>query len=70
MSSFNSDLDTPIWGARALALAVRLVDKRGKPRERAAYHLLASKKLPAEKVGKTYVSTPRRLRSIATGQAT
>ena len=63
-----SDIDTPIWGARAIALAAGLVDKRGKPRERAAYHLLEKKLLPADKVGKTYVSTVRRLRAIANGQ--
>jgi len=62
-------LDVPLWGARAIALAAGIVDARGKPRIRAAYHLLEKKLLPADKVGKTYVSTPRRLRSIANGEA-
>jgi hypothetical protein len=69
MSSFKFDPDTPVWGARAIAIAAGLVDKRGKPRVRAAYHLLEKKLLPADKVGKTYTSTPRRLRSVANGQA-
>jgi hypothetical protein len=45
------------------------VDRRGKPRTRAAYHLLEGKKLPASKVGKTWVSNLRRLRGIASGEA-
>ncbi len=69
MSPKLDHLDVPVWGARAIALAAGIVDKHGKPRVRAAYHLLEKKLLPADKVGKTYVSTPRRLRSIANGEA-
>ena len=69
MSPTKNDLDRPVWGARAIAIAAGLVDRRGKPRVRAAYHLLEKKLLPADKVGRTFVSTPRRLRSIATGEA-
>jgi hypothetical protein len=69
MSPLKFDLDQPIWGARAIALAAGLVDKRGRPRVRACYHLLERKLLPADKVGRTFVSTPRRLRSIASGEA-
>jgi hypothetical protein len=71
MNTLKDDhLDLPVWGARDIAVAANLVDKRGKPRVRAAYHLLEKKLLPADKVGKSYVSTARRLRSIANGQAT
>jgi len=69
MSSRKFDPDQLVWGARNIALAAGLVDKRGKPRTRAAYHLLENKRLPADKIGKTHVSTPRRLRSIANGEA-
>jgi hypothetical protein len=68
MSSNIVDIDVPIWGARAIAVAAGLVDKRGKPRDRAAYHLLAAGRLPASKVGKSYVTTVRRLRAIANGE--
>jgi hypothetical protein len=68
--TFKPDLDTPVWGARDIAITAGLVDEHGKPRVRAAFHLLKSGRLPADKVGKTYVSTPRRLRSIANGEAT
>jgi hypothetical protein len=60
--------DVPVWGARAIALAVGLVDSRGRPRTRACYHLLEKKLLPADKVGRTFVSTPRRLRAVANGE--
>ena len=69
MTTIKENLDLPIWGARAIAIGVGLVDKRGKPRVRTAYHLLEKKRLPADKVGKQYVSTLRRLRSIANGEA-
>jgi hypothetical protein len=70
MPSINDDLDRNVWGAIDIAVAANLVDERGKPRVRTAYHLLSKGLLPATKVGKTWVSTPRRLRSIANGQAT
>ena len=70
MSTIKDDLlDRPVWGARAIAIAAGLVDGRGKPRVRAAYHLLEKKLLPADKVGRTFVSTPRRLRAVANGEA-
>ena len=69
MSPTRDDLlDRPVWGARAIAIAAGLVDRRGKPRVRAAYHLLEKKLLPADKVGRTFVSTPRRLRAVANGE--
>jgi hypothetical protein len=69
MSSPERDLDRLIWGARSIAAEAGLKDTRGRPRTRAAYHLLETKKLPATKVGKVWVSTPRRLRSVANGGA-
>jgi hypothetical protein len=69
MPSQEEDLDRLVWGARRIAEAADLVDGNGKPRVRTAYHLLENGLLPAEKVGKTWVSTPRRLRSIAAEQS-
>jgi hypothetical protein len=68
MASPKRDPDALVWGAREIAIAAGLVDKRGRPRTRAAFHLLKKKLLPADKIGKSYVSTPRRLRSIANGE--
>jgi hypothetical protein len=68
--SATKDIDGLIWGAREIARAAGLVDRHGKPRTRAAYHLLEKKLLPATKVGRTFVSTKRRLRAIANGDDT
>jgi hypothetical protein len=59
------DLDRPIWGARAIALAAGVVDERGEPDLRRAYYLLEEKLLPASKCGRAYITTLRRLRSVA-----
>jgi hypothetical protein len=64
----TEDLDTPIWGARAIALAAGVVDERGEPDLRRVYYLLEEKLLPANKVGRAYASTLRRLRAIASGE--
>jgi hypothetical protein len=65
----EDNLDTPIWHAGPIAVAAGLVDKRGRPRVRAAYHLLEKGLLPASKVGRSFVTTLRRLRSVANGEA-
>lgn len=57
------DLDTPVWGAAAIA---RVINRS----ERATFHALEKRLLPAEKVGKIWVSTPRKLLSRILGQAT
>jgi hypothetical protein len=69
MSPPKIDLDTPVYGAAAIATVAGLVDKHGKPRVRAVYHLLEKGLLPASKIGDTWTSTPRRLRAIANGEA-
>lgn len=53
-SNDPQNLDTPIWGARAIGAVLNLT-------ERQAWHQLEKRKLDAKKVGKTWVSTPRRL---------
>jgi hypothetical protein len=66
-SSNETDLDTPIWGARNIAVAAGVLDEQGKPNMRRVYYLLEKQYLPASKVGRVYTSTPRRLRAIANG---
>ena len=60
--SLQDQLDTPLWGARAIAEAMNLS-------ERQAWHKLEKGQLPAEKVGKIWVSTRRRLLGRVTGKA-
>jgi hypothetical protein len=49
-----ADLDRPLWGASAIAQVIGRT-------ERQVFHLLENGHLPAEKIGKIWVSTPRRL---------
>jgi hypothetical protein len=67
VSSDKIDPDAPIWGARAIALAANVVDEDGKPDMSRVFYLLQKKLLPASKVGGTWASTQRRLRSVASG---
>jgi hypothetical protein len=68
MSNDTVDLDKPIWGARAIATAAGLFDENGEPDVARAFYLLEENLLPASKVGRAWTSTPRRLRSIASGE--
>jgi hypothetical protein len=56
------DLDAPIWGARNIAIAIN------KP-VAATYHLLEKGRIPADKNGKAWVTTLRRLRTIGAGKS-
>jgi hypothetical protein len=62
------DIDRPIWGAKAIALAAGILDEAGAPALKRTYHMLERGHLPAGKVGRLYTSTIRRLRSIASGE--
>ena len=55
------DLDRPIWGVEAIAAAANLT-----PRQ--TYHALERGYLPASKAGRKWVTTPRRLRTLFTGE--
>ena len=50
-------LDVPLWGCRAIAAVIN------RP-PRATFHLLKAGRLPARKVGDTWVSTPRQLLAV------
>ncbi len=54
------DLDAPVWGIGNFG---KIINRT----ERATYHLIANGKLPANKVGDRYVSTPRKLLSAFLG---
>jgi hypothetical protein len=56
------DLDAPVWGAP-------LISKHIRKSLKATYHLLAQGRIPADKNGKLYVTTLRRLRTIGAGKA-
>ena len=68
MPTSPDDLDAPLRGAAAIAVAANVVDKNGKPDIPATYYKLEKGHLPASKEGGTWISTKRRLRSIASGE--
>jgi hypothetical protein len=55
------DLDAPLWGAEEIAPVI-------KRKLHQTYHLLERGHLPATKVGGTWTSTLRRLRSFFGGE--
>jgi hypothetical protein len=63
--STNDDVvdpkDLPIWGGTAIAKQLKLINKRGQPDRMAAYYKLERGYIDADKVGNTWMSTPRRL---------
>jgi hypothetical protein len=54
----DNDLDELLWGAEAIARAANIETRR-------AYHLLERGVIPASRAGKFWVSTLRKIRSIA-----
>ena len=54
------DLDEPLWGAKEISKVI-------KRSERATFHLLQARLLPATKIGDRYVTTRRRLRQAILG---
>ena len=57
----KEDLDRPIWGVKAIAIAANLTTRQ-------TYHALEKGYLPASKAGRKWVTTPRRIRSVFTGE--
>jgi hypothetical protein len=55
------DPDAPIYGAEDIALVLNLFNDAGEPDLRAAFHYAAAGLLDASKLGRAWVSTPRRL---------
>jgi hypothetical protein len=57
----RADPDRPLWGAAAIGAEINRT-------ERQAHYMLERGLLPAEKIGKSWVSTPRRLRDRLLGE--
>jgi len=57
----KDDLDRPIWGVKAIAIAANLTTRQ-------TYHALEKGHLPASKAGRKWVTTPRRLRAVFAGE--
>jgi hypothetical protein len=55
------DLDRPVQGAKQIAIVLNLFDEHGNPEERRAFYVLEKGYVDADKWGRIWVSTPRRL---------
>jgi hypothetical protein len=62
MSDHHLD-DVPLWGAAAIGRAAGLITDDGSVDLRKTFRLLELQLLPARKIGKTWVTTPRQLRA-------
>jgi hypothetical protein len=67
-ASFANDLDRPIFGAEPIGREANLVDKDGNVDLRKTYYALERGYLDANKFGRTWVSTPRRIRRQFAGE--
>jgi hypothetical protein len=55
------DLDRPIYGARAIGAVANLLDEKGEVDIQAVYYALQMGYIDADKFGRRYRSTPRRI---------
>jgi hypothetical protein len=69
MPNNPSDLDRPLRGAEEIGREAGILDEHGNVDLDKVYYGLANGYLPASKYGRLWVSTPRRIRSIFTGEA-
>lgn len=65
----STDLDAPIRGAANIAKVANVLKDNGDPDMTAAFYKLEQGYIPASKEGRIWVSTLRRIRSIAAGEA-
>jgi hypothetical protein len=64
----TDDLDKPVYGAEAIAIILNMT-KNGAPDTRRAYHALEKGYVDATKLGRQWISTPRRLLRRFAGEA-
>jgi hypothetical protein len=65
----DKDLDSFIYGAEPIGLEANLVKDDGSVDLRATYHALERGYIDADKFGRKWRSTPRRIRSSGTAPA-
>jgi hypothetical protein len=65
----SDDLDKPGYGAKWVAEVLNLLDEDGEPDERKAYYVLEKGYADADKMGRIWTSTRRRLLKRVQGAA-
>lgn len=63
----DADLDSAVWGGVDIAKLANLFKDDGTPDDRKAYYLLERGLLDGTKLGRLWVSTPRRIRKAFAG---
>jgi hypothetical protein len=67
MSDKSSDLDRPLYGAEAIGREAEIFDDDGNVDLNRTYYALEKKYLDADKFGRLWISTPRRVRKAFIG---
>jgi hypothetical protein len=57
----DNDLDAPVYGIESIARILNLLDENGAPDSRRAYYVLEKRYVDADKIGRVWTSTRRRL---------
>ena len=68
MSDTEENLDRPIWGAKPIGFEAGLIDEDGNVDLRRTFYALEHGHIPADKKGRQWVSTRRRIRRAFSGQ--
>jgi hypothetical protein len=64
----DDELDRALYGAQAIGLEACIIDDEGNVDIRKTYHALERGYLDADKFGRQWVSTPRRIRRAFVGR--
>jgi len=64
----DEKLDKPLYGAEPIGRAAHLLDDHGKVDIRKTYYALERGYIDADKFGRVWVSTPRRIRRAFVGR--
>jgi hypothetical protein len=65
----ENDSDVPVWGAEAIGRIAGVLKDDGSVDLRRTFYLLESGYLDADKFGRRWASTPRRIRRRFTGES-
>jgi hypothetical protein len=62
-------LDRPVYGARDIARVANIFGEDGEPDERKAFHALERGYIDADKMGRVWTSTPRRILKLTSARS-
>ncbi len=68
MSAENENLDRPLYGAEPIGREAHILDENGNVDIRRTFYALEKGYISADKFGRGWVSTPRRIRQAFSGK--